>query len=284
MVFPQFDSISEGRRLASSRMERRACSRTFPWSSLRDPRVVRAGFTLIEVLVSIAVIAVLLGLLVPGLNKAHEAARRVACAQNLRQLGFGISSYAEANKDRIPPTGFLPSGWGGRSNNPTGSPEQMLIVRVADRNLAYKDGILWDGLGRLFFAGHLAPGTNFYCPSHRGNHPQSRYLNLWGASKGEIVSNYQYRGMGNGQSPSPKLFQIEPINTALAVDGMRSKPDYNHRIGVNVLRVDLGIEWISDPGGVLGSFLPDDEDENDGSNTNNAWDWIDDARSSNTSE
>ncbi len=249
---------------------------------MRDPRTVRAAFTIIEVLVSIAVIAILISLLIPGLNKAQDIARRVGCASNLRQLGYGVSSYAEANKDRIPPSAFLPSGWGGRSSSPGGSPDQMLIVRVTEVSQAYKDGIVWDGLGRLFYAGHLAPGKVFYCPSHRGKHPFSRYMNLWGQSKGEIVSNYQYRGMGTGTSPSPKLFQIEPTNTALAADGMRSKADYNHRVGINFLRADLGVEWLSDPGSELASFLPDDEDESDGSSTNHAWDWIDDSQGDKT--
>lgn len=239
---------------------------------------MRAGFTLLEVLVCIAVIAVLISLLIPGLSKAQETARRVACASNLRQLGYGISSYAEENKDRLPPSGFLPNRWGGRSASPNGQPDQMLIVRVSEAAMAYSDGILWDGLGRLFSGGYLAPGKVYYCPSHRGKHPFSRYSKLWGESKGEIVSNYQYRGMGLGGAALPRLFQIEPINTALAADGMRSKSDYNHRVGLNYLRADLGVSWLSDPAGELGSFLPDDEDDSDASMTNNAWDWIDDTQ------
>ncbi|GMV26677.1 MAG: hypothetical protein AMXMBFR58_27080 [Phycisphaerae bacterium] len=238
----------------------------------------RAAFTILEVLVSIAVIATLIGLLIPGLNKAQETARRVACAHNLRQFGFAISTYAEANKDRLPPSGFQPPAWGGRSESPQGQPDQMLIVRVADEAMAYKDGILWDGLGRLFHGGYLAPGKVYYCPSHRGKHPFARYMKLWGESKGEIVSNYQYRGMGVGGNSMPRLFQIEPMTTALAADGMRSKSDYNHKVGLNYLRADLGVSWLSDPGGDLADLLPEDEDDSSGNTTSHAWDWIDESQ------
>ncbi len=278
VVAPVVQPISEERSLGNSRTDSRKNTRTNPWQGSPQTTSVRAAFTLIEVLVSIAVIAIMISLLIPGLNKAQETARRVACASSLRQFGYGISTYAEDSKDRLPPSGYFPEGWGGASRSATGEPDQMLIVRVAEAGLAYKDHILWDGLGRLFYAGYLAPGKVFYCPSHRGQHPFSKYMKLWGASKGEIVSNYQYRGMGVDGKKLPKLFQIEPSATALAADGMRSQSDYNHRVGLNYLRADLGVSWLSDPGGDLARFLPENDDDSSGSSTNSAWDWIDESQ------
>jgi prepilin-type N-terminal cleavage/methylation domain-containing protein/prepilin-type processing-associated H-X9-DG protein len=62
---------------------------------------LRAGFTLIELLVVIAIIAILAALLLPSLARSKEAARGVACANNMRQLGIGCMVY-EGDVGRLP--------------------------------------------------------------------------------------------------------------------------------------------------------------------------------------
>lgn len=61
-----------------------------------------SGFSLIELLVVMAIIAILAALLLPGLSRAKEAGRAVACKNNLRQLSLGSATYALDNKDRLP--------------------------------------------------------------------------------------------------------------------------------------------------------------------------------------
>jgi prepilin-type N-terminal cleavage/methylation domain-containing protein/prepilin-type processing-associated H-X9-DG protein len=60
------------------------------------------GFTLVELLVVIAVIALLLGILMPALSRSKEHAKGVVCQSNLHQIGMGAYFYAEANNSLIP--------------------------------------------------------------------------------------------------------------------------------------------------------------------------------------
>jgi len=65
----------------------------------------RLGFTIVELLVVIAIIGLLIGLLVPAVQNARESARRLSCANNLKQLGLGVIGY-DAAHGCFPPSSF----------------------------------------------------------------------------------------------------------------------------------------------------------------------------------
>lgn len=72
------------------------------------------GFTLVELLVVIAIIGVLVGLLLPAVQAAREAARRMSCSNNIRQVGLAIQNF-EAARKKLPPSSINLSGTGAAS-------------------------------------------------------------------------------------------------------------------------------------------------------------------------
>jgi prepilin-type N-terminal cleavage/methylation domain-containing protein len=164
----------------------------------------RIGFTLIELLVVIAIIAILIGLLLPAVQKVREAAARMQCQNNLKQLGLAAHNY-ESTYGSMPPSLIVNIGGApGTPGNP-GFPYPAVVHSWAVNFLPY---IEQENVYRLinlnfpwFSSPALVPGTpdnqaplrtrisTFICPSTPGGTTRS----VTGAFR--FGANFPYQGL-----------------------------------------------------------------------------------------
>ncbi len=102
----------------------------------RQQRDCVRGFTLVEVLVVIAIIGMLVGLLLPAVHQAREAARRAQCLSNLRQVGLALHNYAGANTS-FPPSFCIRLGSALGTNNGSWSIHGRILPYI-EQNNAYQ--------------------------------------------------------------------------------------------------------------------------------------------------
>lgn len=207
----------------------------------------RQAFTLVELLVVIAIIGILVGLLLPAVQAAREAARRMQCSNNLKQLGLALHNYESAHK-RFP---FASGGTTPPSGSPGYSAVSLLLPFIEQGNLHQTINFELPLTDPTNTPARLQSVPGFLCPSDRENpRPQTGGAINYMANKGSL--HWWSNPQQNGVFVSSKGYRIAEIT-----DGTSNTAAFSERLltdgnnGVVDLRADV----------FLGSGDPNTPDE-----------------------
>lgn len=219
------------------------------------PRAVaKRAFSIIDVLVSMAVIAILVALISPVLAHVRSAAEKVVCSSNLRQVGLSLTMYQDDNNTMLPKEH--------RSADRASTAPDPQIAHTGEHPSA------WSGLGWLIAEDYLTTPEIFYCPSHAGTQTKDEYADAWLNLNRPIRTNYAYRGelaSAQNQLAGGMPFQSHsesadpgatpPSHAVLVSDAFTSLEDLNHASGFNTLTKGMSVAWLDDESRAIQSML-----------------------------
>jgi len=217
---------------------------TPPKASFRGTPSSAWSFTLVELLVVVAVIAVLIALLLPSLSMAKEKARQASCLGNLRQIGLGSSMYLADNND-----------WTWYENASGGD---ALLYRDASSHPLWEG---WVSHGVLIRGSYLPTSRSFKCPSapHKPNpYAYSQYNNdlTPGSPKGYSgmdyftrISNAVYGPFRGAKSYAMGMLSDNPKTVS---SGDLSTARRYHSVGYQALYLDCSAKMVKGVPGLDG--------------------------------
>ena len=124
-------------------------------------RKSRRAFTLVELLVVIAIIGILVGLLLPAVQAAREAARRMSCSNNVKQLGLAVQNHESAYK-KLPHSGQCDSTGNSTTVYMMHSTATLLLPYIEQQSVY---NLFNFNENSIAFYGASPSGTNFITPS-----------------------------------------------------------------------------------------------------------------------
>jgi prepilin-type N-terminal cleavage/methylation domain-containing protein/prepilin-type processing-associated H-X9-DG protein len=251
----------------------------------------RPGFTLIELLVVIAIIAVLIALLLPAVQAAREAARRIQCTNNLKQLGLGLANYESSNTcypiALVYGVGVVPCKSPGFGQGCQNTPWFLLMLPYIEQGPLYNSfnasiGMEGPPVGSAPLGGFVVNSTvfttkipSFQCPSDNQNTFNFSTLSVatggavpayaFSPTKGNYginAGNTDYGGIASGAYPT--LYRQSPfasnsagtgpltVRVASVTDGL-SNTQFISEILQGAQDDTRGTVWFDDPGN--GSYM-----------------------------